>query len=227
MSPDKLFDYLDGQLPHFEREQLEAQLANDEHLQRELSIARQIHKGMSRSREVILPEQLDPEDAERGGILGRRVATAFAVLVALNVVVGLIFIAARNQKKPADFGPKEAAIRKQLQESLAKTTSSAFAVPAIGPAEITLHVAKGQRDETATKIVGTAARMGGAGTKALPEEHSIIVLAEIPSNSEAEFRQMLSTLGAVASSPEPAAADSSPTASEKKMFQVRIEEPPQ
>ena len=40
MNPERLFDYLEGNLPEFDRLQLEEQLAADPQLQRELALAR-------------------------------------------------------------------------------------------------------------------------------------------------------------------------------------------
>ncbi|HET6886578.1 MAG TPA: hypothetical protein VFH87_01520, partial [Candidatus Udaeobacter sp.] len=60
MNPDKLFDYLEGNLPPAERAALEEQLISDKQLQRELAVARQIHAGMrGDSREVLLPPTQD------------------------------------------------------------------------------------------------------------------------------------------------------------------------
>src|SRR5437588_51648 len=46
MSPDKLFDYLDGKLSTRERAELEQRLTSDQQLQRELAVARRIHASM-------------------------------------------------------------------------------------------------------------------------------------------------------------------------------------
>ena len=43
MNPDKLFDYLDGKLPEWERTELEKQLAEDPQTQKEFAAARRIH----------------------------------------------------------------------------------------------------------------------------------------------------------------------------------------
>ena len=53
MSPNKLFDYLDGKLPAQEREELEARMVNDSTLLRELAIARKLRESMPGSGEVI------------------------------------------------------------------------------------------------------------------------------------------------------------------------------
>jgi len=52
MNPEKLFDYLEGKLSETERTQLEERLAADPQLQRELAIAREMHRRSRGSREV-------------------------------------------------------------------------------------------------------------------------------------------------------------------------------
>src|SRR5476649_1200012 len=101
MNPDKLFDYLDGKLSAQERAALEEKLTTDPLLQRELAIAREIHNGMRGSREVV-DVTLDPtaHGMPEGATLGHKVATAFAVLVALNVGIGLYFIFLGGKRDP-------------------------------------------------------------------------------------------------------------------------------
>src|SRR4030095_5843321 len=54
MNPDKLFDYLDGRLSPKQRADFEEQLMSDKQLQREFTVARQIHSGTrGESREVV------------------------------------------------------------------------------------------------------------------------------------------------------------------------------
>src|SRR5437764_12652041 len=91
MSPEKFFDYLEGKLTAEERTQIEERLANDPQLQRELEIAREMRRRSRGSREVML-EGEDPEIPLPPKPLGRRVATAFALLVLLNVLIGIMFI---------------------------------------------------------------------------------------------------------------------------------------
>ena len=91
MNPDKLFDYLDGKLRPNERAELEERLMSDQQLRRELTIARQIHGETGDSREIV--GIADPILEERGAVLGRRVAIAFAVLVFANVVFGVYAVA--------------------------------------------------------------------------------------------------------------------------------------
>jgi len=124
MSPDKLFDYLDGKLSSQEQAELERQLATDTYLQRQLVIAREIHSRMRSSPEVLLE---DEATAKRGAILGRRVAIAFAVLVFMNVVFGLYAIGFLEKKKRAR--PTEEQNRKELAAGLASPHPSPYPRP--------------------------------------------------------------------------------------------------
>src|SRR5438034_4704904 len=93
MTPEKFFDYLEGKLPSMEKEQLERALIADPELQREFVAARQIHRELKRSPN----EQTSDPASRQGGRLGRQVAAAFAVLVAMNVFLGLFYIFRANQ----------------------------------------------------------------------------------------------------------------------------------
>jgi anti-sigma factor RsiW len=53
MSPERLFDYLEGNLSEIERVEIERQLAADPQLQRQLEIAREMQRRSRGSREVI------------------------------------------------------------------------------------------------------------------------------------------------------------------------------
>ena len=99
MNPDKLFDYLEGRLAATERAALEHQLISDKQLQRELAVARGIHAGMrGDSREVLLPPR--PDVTEQGRKMAIRVGTAFIVLMAVNVGIGIWLIARHETKNP-------------------------------------------------------------------------------------------------------------------------------
>ena len=90
MSPEKLFDYLEGNLPEAERAQLEQQLASDPQLQRELAIAREMHKRSRGSREV-LGESDDQEiPSPESGKLGRRVAAL--LLMFAGAAAGMLLL---------------------------------------------------------------------------------------------------------------------------------------
>jgi hypothetical protein len=215
MSPDKLFDYLDDRLPDVERAELEARLSNDEHLQRELKIARKIHSGMQESREILTA---DDATSKRGAVLARRLAIVFSVLVFLNVFVGVAFIIGFN-KKPRDFGPREAAIRKQLAESMEKAAVAALPTPTFDIGEIKLTVPPKRGDATANEIVATAKKLGGSATKGLADANGILVFAEVPEKQTHLLRMKIAQLGSV-----PAESRIEPGLNGKTMIQLRIVE---
>jgi anti-sigma factor RsiW len=218
MNPDKLFDYLDGNLPEYEREQVEQQLAVDSQLQRQLAMAREIHKGMRKhqSREVLIA----PEDFEeqRAGRIGRRVATAFIVLVMVNVFIGIAFIIGKH--RPAK--PPNPEVRQQITESLQKAAADAMPPPTLAD-EIVMSASAAERDALADKVVAAAAQVGGSAAKALPNEHTSTVIVEMPASRENDFRMALVPLGAV---PPPLETQSSPAPDgpANKLLQVQINE---
>ena len=127
MTPEKFFDYLEGKLPPAEKERLERALIADPELQQQFVAARQIHRGLERP-----PDE--SAATTRAGSRGRQLAAAFAVLVAMNVGLGLIYIFRSN--KPS------AALRKaQRKGSLnwkarRKVGRRRFPHPTIGPEPI-------------------------------------------------------------------------------------------
>src|SRR5207247_6892061 len=121
MNPDKLFDYLEDRLPAAERAALEERLMLDKQLQRELAVARQIHAGMrGDSREVVLAAR--PDITEQGRKMALRVGVAFIILMAVNVGIGLWFIARYETRNP-----KRALLEKQMREQIAKSIEHAAA----------------------------------------------------------------------------------------------------
>lgn len=218
MNPDKLFDYLDGRLPVGEREELEKRIAGDPQLQRELTVARKIHRGMGESREVLgVDDEADAVKA-RGVTIGRRVALAFFVLVLVNVFIGITFIIGRKPK--ADLDPQEAAIRAQLTASLEKTAGAALPVSSLVD-EIEIAASASECDAVASRIIAIAAQLGGSGTKGLPDANGVVVWVEVPGDRERSFREALVSLGA---SPLPAESPAEKTSipNEKKILQIRI-----
>lgn len=215
MSPDKLFDYLDDRLPDAERAELEERLLTDEHLQRELKIARKIHRGMQESHETLIP---DDATTKRGALLARRLAIAFSVLVFVNVFVGVAFIIGFN-KKPNDFGPREAAVRRQLADSMEKAAVAALPTPTFDIGEIELTVPPKRGDATANEIVAIAKKLGGSGTKGLADANGILVFAEIPEKQTQAFREELLQFG-----PMPPESLREPGPNGKIMIQLRIVE---
>jgi hypothetical protein len=224
MNPDKLFNYLDGNLPAAEREQLEERIAGDSQLQRELMVARKIHREMGGSREVLGVAEETPAVGARGATIGRHVAIAFFVLVLVNVFIGIVFIIGRKPKN--DLGPQEAAIRAQLTASLEKTAGLALPAPTLAD-DIKITASASERDAVAGKIIAIAARLGGSGTKGLPDDKGVIVWVEVPGDRENSFRTALVPLGATPPSAELSAAKTG-APNEKKILQIRIfdSEPP-
>lgn len=221
MNPDKLFDYLDGNLDAADRSEVERQLATNPAVQRELAIAREIHKGMrgGGSREIIGTSE---DAAARGGRRGRRVAIAFAALVLLNVFVGIAFIIGKSKKSGEDIAVKDRAIRQQLTSSLQKTADTILPAPRVAN-EITMYAPIAERDTLADKIVAAAALAGGSAAKALPDEKTAAVIADLPSARERDFRRALAALGAADSIAQDGDARSGAT---RTLIEVRIIDQP-
>jgi anti-sigma factor RsiW len=211
MSPDKLFDYLDGKLSPAQREEIERQLVTDSQLQRELTIAREIHRSMGDSREVFASAEPMPG---RGAILGRRIAIAFAALVFLNVVFGIYAIAFMEKKRRAR--PAQDQNRRELLQALEKSAASALPTPSLDIDEIKIAAPAGQRDAVVNKVIAAAEKSGGSAAKNLSNESGLLVFAEVPAARENEFRELLKQLGAA---PSPA---NNPGATGNKIIQIRI-----
>jgi len=223
MNPDKLFDYLDGKLPDWERTELERKIAEDPQTQKEFAAARRIHSSMrGDSREVLLP---DEDDANaRGRKMALRVGLAFVILMAVNVAAGLFFIARHEASNP-NRKLLEEQMRDQLTKSLQAASHAALTPPALELAELDVKASPGQMNNVADRVVSAAQSMGGSATKELPDEHRIGVLADVPANREADFRSALAALGGVPSA-GPSPGLSSPNSSEKKSFIIHVLETP-
>lgn len=191
MTPEKFFDYLDGKLPPAEKERLERALISDPDLQRQFVSARQIHRSMQR-----------PEVSAatiRAGSRGRQLAAAFAVLVAMNVALGLIYIFRANKPSEELRKAREEALRHQLQSSVEKSAAAAFPPPTIGMEQVAITTPREKQDEVARTIIDAATKSGGSGTKSLPNEKGVSVLVIVPASAEPDFRKTLATMGAPAS----------------------------
>jgi hypothetical protein len=194
MNPEKLFDYLEGNLDAAERAELEERLAADPQLQRELAIAREMHRRSRGSREV-LGETDDIEIPPPNSKLGRRLIAVFVLLVVVNVLVGIAFVIGNKKSdKPADLRAKELAIRQQLTASLQKTAETALPAPSLAADEIFLSAPANEHETLARNVIMLANQCGGSAAKAPPDAAGITVLAEIPSKREAEFRRALAPL---------------------------------
>ncbi|MGI8889597.1 MAG: hypothetical protein ACR2G0_02290 [Chthoniobacterales bacterium] len=210
MTPEKFFDYLEGKLAPPERERLERALISDPELQRQFVAARQIHRGMER------PAGETPATT-RAGARGRQLAAAFAVLIAMNVALGLFYIF--HEAKPTDNVRKaqEETLRRQLQTSLEKSAAATFTPPTLGVEPVHITVPREKLDTVAQTLIDTATQVGGSGTKALPHENGLSVLILIPVAAEKGFRDKLTALGAPA-----APAGSSPAASPNEPLHLEI-----
>jgi hypothetical protein len=220
MNPEKLFNYLEGILPEREQIELERQLATDPQLQRELAIAREMHRRSPGSREVIGVSD-DIDIPPPSGKLGRRVATVSAALVMVNVLVGIAFIIGSKGSQKPDTRARELAMREQLTASLQKAAETALPAPTLATGEIHLVASVNERDALASNVVMLANQYGGSAAKAPADDTGITVLANLPAIREDEFRQALGPLAqADFSSPTP--RKEKPAASERVNIYVRI-----
>jgi len=213
MNPDKLFDYLGGKLSPNERAELEEQLMSDPQLRRELTVARQIHAGMRDSREVL--GVTEPILEERGAVLGRRFAIAFAVLVFANVVFGIYAIAFMKTKERTRRNTEQN--RSELAESLARTAAVALPTPSLDVEEIKFTAPIAEQDKLANKIIAAAKQAGGSGTKGLADQQGVLLFAEVPTARLNDFRESMKKLGATLPTASVEAA-----AGEKRILQIRI-----
>src|SRR2546430_5015485 len=220
MNPDKLFDYLEGRLPAGERAALEERLMSDKQLQRELAVARQIHAGMhGDSREVLLLPR--PDVTEQGRKMALCVGSAFIVLMAVNVGIGLWLIARHETKNP-----NRALLERQMREQIANSLEHAAATftPApLGIGEITVSAPTGKLEVIGDEVVTIATRLGGSATKGLPDQGRLSVLVDVPSNREPEFRAAISSIAGKSTPTSTTPATTAATA-EKKSFVVQIVE---
>ena len=226
MNPDKLFDYLDGKLSPAERTQLEEKLMSDPQLRDQFKIAREIHRAGGGSREVIMRDD-DSAAAERSGRMGRRIAIGAAVLVFLNVAIGIAVIVGKNKK--SGLNTKEAEIRKQLAISLGAAAENAMPPPTFAAEELKITAPRAEWNNIAERIIAGAAAFGGSGTKGLPDDNAMTVIVDVPSSRDAEFRHAvtsaakISPMPAIAPgvSPETAGADEK---NERTIVQIRVTE---
>ncbi|MFN2509541.1 MAG: anti-sigma factor [Chthoniobacterales bacterium] len=227
MNPDKLFDYLDGKLSPAEREQLEEKLMTDPQLRRQFGIAREIHGSGRDAREVMVPTD-DPAVLERGGRLGRRIATAAVLLVLLNVLIGLAVIAGKN-KKQRTAGQREAEIRQQLAASLGAAAQNAMPPPSFAAEEVHLTAPRAEWENVASRVIAAAGLFGGSAAKGLPNDNVMTLVIDLPTNREKEFRQALNSAAAISPMPAivPGTMAESAAPNERTIIQVRVTEPGQ
>jgi hypothetical protein len=194
MNPDKLFDYLNGKLPDHERKAVEEQLMTDATARREFDVARRIHASM-RENESDRPEVLDElseETAARGRRLARQVGLAFIVLVAMNVLLGLVYIAHHESKNPNRQLLDEQA-RAHLQKSL-ENAASTLTPPPLGFGGLQVTTEAGQSGAVADEIVRASQKFLGSATKAALDNGRIDVVVEIPGKTAPDFKNALPLL---------------------------------
>jgi len=213
MNPDKLFDYLEGKLSPSERAEMEERLRSDSQLQRELAIARQIHADMRDSREIL--GVAESTLGERGAVLGRRIAVAFAVLVFANVVFGIYAIAFMKKKERARVNSEQN--RSELAESLARSAAVALPTPSLDVDEIKFTAPVAEQNKLANKVIAAAKQIGGSGTKGLADQQGVLLFAEVPTARLNDFRESMNKLGATLP-----AAPVEPKAGDKMILQLRI-----
>jgi hypothetical protein len=215
MTPEKFYDYLEGKLSPDERQNLERALIHDPELQRQFVAARQIHRSL----------QCPPNESvtvTQAGVRGRQVAAACAILVMLNVAIGLFFIFRMNKLPPEVEQAREAALRARVQGSLEKSAADMLPAPTLAAAPVILTVAAEKQDEVAEQIIAAATSAGGSGTKTLPNDNGVGVLVLIPASAEAGFRKTLGSLGAPPGASDPGAAASP---SEPVHLQIVLQKP--
>jgi hypothetical protein len=221
MNPDKLFDYLDGRLPAAERTALEERLISDKQLQRELAVARGIHAGMrGDSREVLVPPRSDL--TEQGRKMALRVGTAFIILMAVNVGIGLWLIARHETRNP-NRALLETQMRKQITNSL-ENAAATFTPAPLGVGEIIVPAATGKLESVADEVVTVVTRLGGSATKGLADQGRLSVLVDLPSNREPEFRAAILSIMGEAPTRSAGPAATAAAATDKKSFVVQIVE---
>jgi plasmid stabilization system protein ParE len=219
MSPEKLFDYLEGKFGEEEQAAFEQRLATDPQLQRELEIAREMHRRARGSREVLGDQ--DPEIPQPASGLGRKLITAFAALVLLNVLVGIFFIIGKK-KGTGELRAREEATRQQLASTLQKTAETSLPLPTIGN-EIRLIASLTERDRVADQVIQLAQQAGGSAAKAPPDEKGVTIVVDLPSTRADEFRRSLAPLAPPEYSPLP---EPSPSADKRTILQVRVGDSP-
>jgi len=203
MTPEKFFDYLEGRLPPEERQHLEHALIHDPELQKQFVAARQIHRRLQEPAAA-------SADAARSTARGPFVVAAFAVLVGVNVAIGLYFIFRSGGPSPEAKQAQVEAIRQQVEHSVQKAAEATFTPPTIAAPPIVLTIPAEKQDEIAKAIIAAAEKAGGSGTKGLPNDGENRVLVLVPASAEAQFRKTLTALGAPpteATAPSPSSPD--------------------
>ncbi len=173
---------------------------SDAAARREFDVARRIH-GSMRATESDRPEilsELSEETASRGRRLARQVLLATTVLVAMNVLLGLAYIAHHESKRP-NRALLEKQSREQLRQALDKTAAAALTPPSLGVAELRVTVENGRAQSLANEIAQIATRLNGTTTKGLPDKGQIEVLVDLAPDRAEQFRSALANIAGVRS----------------------------
>ncbi len=208
MTPEKFFDYLEGKLSPEEREDLERALISDPELQRQFVAARRIHRSANQP----------PNEAAavtKAASRGRLVAAAFAVLVLLNVGIGLYFIF-RQAKPPEEYErEKRKALLAQIEKSVNQVAAANMSTPRLGPEEIQLTASAAEKEKVVATVIAAAERVGGSATRDLPNDKFVRLLVDLPASRAWEFRAALAPLGAVLTTPAPPSPTSNTNETER------------
>lgn len=225
MNPDKLFDYLAGNLSEWERQELEERLMSEPQLQRELDVARRIHAGMrsNRARSAEVLGDIPEHTAARGRRAMRQIMIAFGVLVFMNVILGLLYIAHHESSNP-NRAALENQTRNQLQKALEKAAATSLTPPSIGVGEVVLTTEPGKVEKVAAEIVKLATRLQGTATKGVPDNASVEVLTEIPADRVTELRNVLPMISGVKSLRASDSLPANSTSKEKVSILIQLTE---
>jgi anti-sigma factor RsiW len=196
VNPDKLFDYLDGRLPEHERRALEEQLMNNAEARREFEVARRIHSATHGQRENLEIVDEPVVDQIPGRRMARQILLAALVLVGVNVLLGLLYIAHHESKNP-NRALLEKQNREQLQQALDKAAAETLTPPPLGVLEISVTTQNGRSQTVADEVVQLATRLNGTATKGVPDEAHLEVLVEVRAHQLGEFRDALRNLDGV------------------------------
>src|SRR5438270_7384653 len=109
--------------------------------------------------------EMSEETAARGRRMARQVGLAFIVLVAMNVLLGLVYIAHHESKNPnRQLLDKQA--RENLRQSLEKAAAATLTPPPLGVREGKTTTKKGKTNSVEDEKVTAAKKSLAAGTKA-------------------------------------------------------------
>jgi hypothetical protein len=196
VNPDKLFDYLDGRLPEQERRELEEELMNNAEARREFDVARRIHTATGGGREHLEIVDEIVGNHSQGKRATRQILLATLVLVAVNVLLALLYIAYHESRNP-NRALLDKQNREQLRQALDKAAAGALTPPPLGVAELSVTVEAGRVQTVADEIVQLTKRLKGTATAGIADDGGMKVLVEIAAERTGEFRDALGNLDGV------------------------------